>query len=60
MPKSQVRVFSWRKSLLVGLLVAIIGAAGIWYALDGGGVAAKSDSRPQAPPVPVTVATVTR
>src|SRR4051794_17006749 len=60
MPKSQVWVFSWRKSLLVGLLVAIIGAAGIWYALDGGGVAAKSDSRPQAPPVPVTVAAVTR
>src|SRR3954470_19797764 len=57
MPKSQVQVFSWRKSLLVGLLVAILGAAGIWYAR---GVAAKPDSRPQAPAVPVTVAAVTR
>ncbi len=60
MPKNQVQVFSWRKSLLVGLLVAIIGAAGVWYAFDGGGVAAKPDGRPQAPPVPVTVAAVTR
>jgi multidrug efflux system membrane fusion protein len=60
MPESQVRMFPWRKSLLVGLLIAVIGAAGIWYAFDGGGVAAKPDSRPQAPPVPVTVAAVTR
>ena len=60
MPKNQVQVFPWRKSLLVGLMVAIIGAAGIWYAFDGGGVAAKPDGRPQAPPVPVTVAAVTR
>ena len=32
----------------------------VWYALDGGGVVAKPDGRPQAPPVPVTVAAVTR
>jgi multidrug efflux system membrane fusion protein len=60
MPKNQVRVFPWRKSLLAGFLAVIIGAAGIWYALDGGGVAAKPESRPQVPPVPVTVAAVTR
>ena len=60
MPKTQVRIFSWRKSLLAGLLVAIIGATGVWYALDGGGVAAKPDSRPKPPAVPVTVAAVTR
>jgi multidrug efflux system membrane fusion protein len=60
MPETQVRIFMWRKSLLAGLLVAIIGAAGVWYALDGGGVAAKPDSRPKPPAVPVTVAAVTR
>jgi membrane fusion protein, multidrug efflux system len=60
MPETQVRIFMWRKSLLAGLLVAIIGATGVWYALDGGGVAAKPDSRPKPPAVPVTVAAVTR
>jgi membrane fusion protein, multidrug efflux system len=60
MPETQVRIFTWRKSLLAGLLVAIIGATGVWYALDGGGVAAKPDSRPKPPAVPVTVAAVTR
>jgi hypothetical protein len=60
MPKTQVRIFSWRKSLLAGLVVAVTTAAGVWYALDGGGVAAKPETRPQAPPVPVTVAAVTR
>jgi len=60
MPKSQFRALSWRKSLLVGLVIAVTGTVGIWYALDGGVVAAKPDSRPPTPPVPVTVATVTR
>jgi membrane fusion protein, multidrug efflux system len=59
MPKSQVRGPARRNSLLAGILAVVI-AAGVWYALFGGGVAAKPDSRPQAPPVPVTVATVTR
>jgi multidrug efflux system membrane fusion protein len=51
---------SWRKSLLAVLLVVVTAAAGAWYVLDGGGVAAKPDSRPRPPAVPVTVATVTR
>ena len=60
MPKSQVRGLARRNSLLAGILAVVIAAGGVWYALFGGGVAAKPDSRPQAPAVPVTVATVAR
>ncbi|HYI73391.1 MAG TPA: efflux RND transporter periplasmic adaptor subunit [Skermanella sp.] len=60
MPKSQGRGLARRNSLLAGILAVVIAAGGVWYALFGGGVAAKPDGRPQAPAVPVTVATVTR
>jgi len=60
MPETRARILSWRKSLLAGLLVVVIAAAGAWHVLDGGGVAAKPDSRPKPPAVPVTVAAVTR
>jgi multidrug efflux system membrane fusion protein len=60
MPKSQVRVLSRRNSVLAGLVAVVIAAGGVWYVLYGGGVAAKPDSRPQAPPVPVTVAMAAR
>jgi len=60
MPETRIRILSWRKSLLAVLLVVVTAAAGAWYVLDGGGVAAKPDSRPRPPAVPVTVATVTR
>ncbi len=60
MPKSQVRGLARRNSLLAGILAVVIAAGGVWYALFGGGVAAKPDSRPQAHAVPVTVATVAR
>ena len=60
MPKSQVRGLARRNSLLAGILAVVIAAGGVWYALFGGGVAAKPGSRPQAHAVPVTVATVAR